>query len=130
MVLLVEDNIDHAELVMDSLRDRCDLPVHHSADGVDALQAIDDAVPSLVLLDLRLPRVDGLTFLERMRSTPGCEHVPVVVLTTSAAELDIENAYARGATAYLVKPTRYDELDAMVGSVADFWLRWNRGVGA
>lgn len=136
-VLLVEDNDDHAELVLRSLED------HHVAniisrasDGEQALDyllrrgqyAAEDAAhrPDLILLDLRLPRVDGLDVLGQIKSTPDLAQIPVVILTTSQAENDLARAYERKANAYVVKPVDFDKFIQLMRDLGFFWLAWNQ----
>ncbi len=130
-ILLVEDDDDHAELVMRALDDYgCDTSVDRVADGQTALEYLhDDGAhprPDVVLLDLHLPRVDGLEVLRRIKDDPGLSALPVVVLSSSSASGDIARAYASHANAYLVKPDDFDALDRMVEDTCSFWLAWNR----
>lgn len=105
-VLLVEDNPDHATLAklvisrLDEVRE-----VRVASDGVQALELLRlGPLPDLILLDLRLPRLDGFSVLERLRDDPALRHLPVVVLSTSPAEIDRVRSATLGATAYLRKP--------------------------
>lgn len=105
-VLLVEDNPDHALLAklgisrLDEVRE-----VRVAGDGVQALELLEAGPPpDLVLLDLKLPRLDGFAVLERLRAHPSLRGVPVVVLSTSPAEVDRARSVALGASAYLRKP--------------------------
>src|SRR6478672_7723674 len=79
-------------------------------------------VPSLVLLDLKLPRKSGLEVLEWIRSQPGLKRIPVVMLTSSRQPIDINRAYDLGVNAYLVKPVNFDELVGMLKSLDSFWM--------
>jgi CheY-like chemotaxis protein len=136
-ILLVEDNPAHAALVIRSLqRDRSDHNLIAVDDGDAALDylrgrgayADHDAAhkPLLVLLDLRLPRRDGLEVLAEIKNDPKLEDVPVVVLTTSGADADVRRAYQLGANSYLVKPTAFARLGDLLTDVSTYWLKWNR----
>jgi len=87
-------------------------------------------LPSLVLLDLKLPRKSGIEVLEWIRSRPGLKRIPVVMLTSSKQAVDINRAYDLGVNAYLVKPVNFDGLVDMVKTLDAFWLRSNERPGA
>lgn len=133
-ILLVEDDDDHAELVARALDDHgMSTEVVRLRDGEQALDYLqrrgswgDAPRPDLVFLDLRLPRVDGLEVLRQIKSTPELAGLPVVVLTTSAADRDVATAYATHVNAYVVKPVDHDSLDRMLRDTSAFWLAWNR----
>ena len=134
LLLLVEDNPDHAELVLRCLEGSpVPLRVVHVTDGDAALGYLTGRAPfaaphdhpSLVLLDLRLPKVDGLDVLRQIKSSPDLCRIPVVVLTSSDAEGDVTRAYAAHANSYLVKPTDTDRLERMLHDVGRYWLGWN-----
>ena len=80
-----------------------------------------------MLLDLRLPRLDGFSVLHEIKSAPALRHVPVVILTSSSSDRDVEQAYAEHATSYLVKPHDYERLVTLLGRARDYWLVRNRG---
>lgn len=82
--------------------------------------------PCLVLLDLKLPRMRGLDVLAWIRSQESCKTLPVLVLTSSALQSDVDQAYQLGANAFLVKPSDIHELDHLVRLIRDFWLRMNQ----
>jgi CheY-like chemotaxis protein len=82
--------------------------------------------PCLMLLDLNLPRKSGLEVLKWIRKEPSVSTLPVIVLTSSLQDADIHRAYLQGANAYLVKPSKADELVAMAQTIKDFWLTQNR----
>lgn len=139
-VLLVEDNPAHAELIMRCLLDHeVANDVVHVGDGQKALDYLlrqgDYAAsgtasrPEVLLLDLRLPKVDGLQVLEEVRRHETFDDMPVVVLTTSSARRDVSQAYAKRANSYLVKPSEYDGLVQMIEDFGSYWLHWNRGAG-
>ncbi len=136
-ILFVEDNHDHAELVMRSLEDhRVANKITHVDNGETALDYLlrrgDYADPKasprphVVLLDLRLPRVDGLDVLKRVKADESLRRIPVVVLTTSDKESDIARAYDLNANAYLVKPIDFSKFVDLLRDLGFFWLAWNR----
>lgn len=136
IILLVEDNPAHAELVKRSLEGhRVPNTVVHLTDGEAALHYLlrrgrfaDPAAsprPHVMLLDLRLPRIDGLEVLRRIRTDPELEKLPVVVLTTSEAEQDVAKAYEFRANSYLVKPVDFDRFARLMADLGFYWLKWN-----
>lgn len=135
-VLVVEDNPDHAELVMAALDEHPGaLHLERAADGEEALRFLrgclagdgaDERRPALVLLDLRLPKIDGIEVLRQMREHEGLRDVPVVVLTSSAAARDMHQAYDNHCNSYLVKPLGYSELRELMGVVRYYWTEHNQ----
>jgi CheY-like chemotaxis protein len=87
-------------------------------------------MPNLILLDLRLPRVDGLEVLRQVKLDTRLKTIPVVVLTTSKTDADVRDAYERGASGYLVKPIEYGEYLALTRALGQFWLIANQYVHA
>lgn len=137
VILLIEDNPDHAELVKRLLQStHPGVVIEHVSDGEAALdylhRAGGDAVhppsprPRLILLDLRLPRIDGLEVLRSIKSSEALCRIPVVVLTTSEAESDIAGASRLHVNSYLVKPMDLDRFESLIGTLGDYWLLWNR----
>ena len=136
-ILHVEDNPDHASLVARSLRKhRIAQAVYLTEDGEAALDYLfrrgdyrDPATsprPDIILLDLRLPKVDGLEVLQTVKSSAKLLSIPVVVLTSSEADKDICEAYGHHANSYLVKPVGYDQFTRLMEQLSLFWLNWNR----
>ena len=135
-VLLVEDNMSHAELVMRSLGEH-ELPnsIHHVSDGEEALDYLfqrgcfsdpeSSPRPQLVLLDLRLPKIDGLEVLREIRQAEELRRIPVVVLSASYSEPDLSRAYDHHANSYLVKPPDSDQFTRLMNDLGFYWLRWN-----
>ncbi len=135
-ILLVEDNNDHAELILRSFNShRIANRIHHVADGEDAVDFVfgrgkyrDEAnlfKPNLILLDLRIPKIDGLEVLKRIKSSDEYRQIPVVVLTSSEAEKDIFNAYALQVNSYLTKPLDFAKFQQLMDDLGFYWLGWN-----
>jgi two-component system response regulator len=131
-VLLVEDNPDDVELTLRALkRARLVNPVRVARDGAEALEILFRAgpaptLPRVVLLDLKLPRVNGLEVLERIRKEESTRALPVVVLTSSREEPDVKRAYELGANSYIVKPVEFERFVAAVGEIGLYWLVLNQ----
>lgn len=136
LVMLVEDNVDHAELVIRTLEaHRIANQVRHFADGLSALDylfrrgdfagVVKAPRPQVILLDLRLPRMDGIEVLKAVKEDADLKSIPVVVLTTSEAEKDVAKAYANHANSYLVKPAGYDDFKNLMDELGFYWLGWN-----
>jgi two-component system, response regulator len=135
-ILLVEDNLDHAELVIRSLRGQgVTNRLHHVTDGEAALDYLfrrgayadpeKSPRPQVILLDLRLPKVDGLGVLKAIKPDPLLRRIPVVILTTSDEERDVARAYDCYTNSYLVKPADYDKFLQLMNDLGEYWLRWN-----
>jgi len=102
-VLLVDDDPDIRHLVAYKLT-KAGFDVVQAADGLAALQAVQQQVPDLVILDIRMPRMSGFEVCRELRANPLTETVPIIMLTARARPQDLEQAYAAGATDYVVKP--------------------------
>jgi two-component system response regulator len=137
IILLVEDDPAHAEIVRRNLQDfRVANQIHHVPDGQAALDFLfrqsayadpcSSPRPNLILLDLRLPKVDGLEVLQRLKEDEELRRIPTVVLTTSAAESDMVKAYSNGAGSYLVKPVDFGKFTQLMDALGFYWLAWNR----
>ena len=130
MILLVEDNPDHAELTMEVL---AALQAHHELkwvkDGVEAIDFLlenDSGIhPTLILLDLNMPKMGGLDVLRRVRSEESTKNIPVVILTTSKEESDVIESYNLGANSYIVKPVNYEQFTLAVEQLGLYWLKLN-----
>lgn len=129
-ILVVEDDPRDLELTLRALRD---LPAAGDAevarDGAEALRRLFTAEQArdfrVVLLDLKLPDIDGREVLRRIRADERTRTLPVVVLTGSAAERDLEDTYALGASSYVVKPTDADAFLRTLAGLAGYWLQVN-----
>ncbi len=134
--MLVEDNADHAELVIRTLEDhRIANRIQHFTDGQSAIDYLlrhgqysdpeTSPRPHMILLDLRLPRVDGLVVLQKIKENPELKSIPVIVLTTSEAEKDVARAYDNYVNSYLVKPVGFEEFSKLMNDLGFYWLGWN-----
>lgn len=138
-ILLVEDNPADAEMTMDSLLEaRLVNPVQWVKDGAEAIDFLfghgaDSGAENkrlrLVLLDLRLPRVNGHDVLRAIRADERTRLLPVVVLTSSHEEIDVVRAYDLGANSYLVKPVESESFMKAVGELGLYWMLLNRSPG-
>jgi CheY-like chemotaxis protein len=136
VILLVEDDPAHAEIVRRNFESfRVANRLMHVRDGQAALDYLyrhgdysnpeRAPRPGLILLDLRLPKVDGIEVLRTLKSDAGLSPIPVVVLTTSAAETDLVRAYENHANSYLVKPVEFPQFVQMMEALGYYWLVWN-----
>ncbi len=129
-ILQVEDNEADARLTREALREGGEgVRLSTVGDGEQAMAYLrrgagyeDVTRPDLVLLDLNLPRKGGLEVLEELRADPALALIPVIVLTSSAAERDVDACYARGANAFVVKPQDLDDFMDLVALIRSFWL--------
>lgn len=137
VILLVEDNDDHAELVKRSFENhRIANNIYHVVDGEEALDYLfrkgkfkisqSSPIPHLILLDLRLPKVDGLEVLKEIRTSEDLKGIPVVVLTTSKADTDLIEAYDHHVNSYLVKPVDFEKFNQLIDDLGFYWLAWNQ----
>ena len=135
-ILLVEDNPDDEALTLHALsRNRISSPVVVAHDGVEAVEYLFSTgsragqtlppLPAVVLLDLKLPRIDGLEVLRRIRAGQRTALLPVVVLTTSREPLDLAQAYRLGANSYIRKPVDFDRFERAIGLIGHYWLELN-----
>jgi two-component system response regulator len=130
-ILLVEDNPDDAGLTIRALR-KHNLANYllHLQDGEEALNFLFSGdvnpLPKLVLLDLKMPKVDGIEVLRKIKSDPIKKVIPVVVLTSSKEERDIIESYKLGVNAYIVKPVDFDKFVQAISELGFFWLLLNQ----
>lgn len=136
-ILLVEDTTADAELTIRALKKNCLVNnLVWVKDGAEALDFIfasgayaerDQAhQPKVVLLDLRLPRVSGIDVLRRLKSDERTRTIPVVVLTSSKEDVDIDECYRLGVNSYITKPVSFDEFVKVVGELGLYWLLLNK----
>ena len=138
-ILLVEDNADDAKLTLRALhRNHITNPIKVARDGIEALDFMfargdhagraGELPPTLVLLDLKLPRLDGLGVLKAMRADARTRLIPVVVLTSSKEEQDVIASYALGANSYVRKPVNFAEFLEAAKTIGIYWLMINQGL--
>lgn len=135
-ILLVEDNPDDVELTLDALStNKVSNKIHVVRDGAEALDFLfctgayvgreQLLMPKLVLLDLKLPKIDGLEVLRSIKSDPRTRRIPVVMLTSSRQENDIVSSYDLGVNGYIVKPVDFEHFNEAVRTLGLFWLLIN-----
>ena len=135
-ILLVEDNPADVELALYALRqNNLANAIHIAHDGAEALDflfcrgshaASDFRNPRVVLLDLKLPKVDGLEVLQAIRSDERTKFIPVVVLTSSKEQKDVVNSYQLGVNSYIQKPIAFDEFQRAIQDLGHYWLVINQ----
>ncbi|HIH22219.1 TPA: response regulator [Candidatus Micrarchaeota archaeon] len=137
VVLLVEDNPDDVELTLRAFRKYNIMnEVVVASDGAEALDYLfctgryasrdTNNLPEIVLLDLKLPKVDGLEVLQRLRADERTKHLPVVILTSSNEERDLIKGYKLGANSYVQKPVEFTQFSEAVGRLGIYWLLLNK----
>jgi two-component system response regulator len=128
-VLLVEDNSDDEMLALRAFKkNNVDYPLVVARDGQEAIDYLfnpANALPVLILLDLKLPKLDGIDVLKKLRANKRTNLVPVIILTSSSQEDDIRASYASGANSYLRKPLDLGRFMAAIGAIANYWLNYN-----
>lgn len=136
-ILIVEDNPDEAELAVLAMREKgIDLPYHIVSDGQAAIDYVlslgkeepykPHSIPFLILLDLKLPRRNGIDVLKTLRSFKETKYIPVVVLTTSSLEEDMKRSYEAGANSYINKPVDFRAFCSQIELIFKYWTEVNR----
>lgn len=136
-ILLVEDNETDAELTIRALKTTEAVNnIVHLIDGPEALDYLfakgnysnrsAHDHPSIILLDLKLPKLNGLEVLKTIKQDPGTKSIPVIMMTSSKETPDIEQAYALGANSYIVKPVEYDKFTHAVRTIGYYWMFINQ----
>jgi len=131
-ILLVEDNHDHIELIRRAITiGPLKADIYISTDGEDALNFVFKTgkykkakrvpTPDLILLDIKLPKVDGYNVLQSIRAHTAYRSIPIIILTTSAREEDIERMLQYGADSYIIKPSQYHEFVAIYEKIENYW---------
>ncbi|CBA15348.1 MULTISPECIES: response regulator [Xanthomonas] len=135
-ILLAEDSPADAEMAMDALRDaRLANPIVHVEDGVEAMDYLlrrgayakrEEGMPAVLLLDIKMPRLDGLEVLRMVRSDESLKRLPVVILSSSREESDLARSWDLGVNAYVVKPVDVDQFFTAVKTLGTFWALINQ----
>ena len=136
-ILLVEDNPEDLELALRSLRNaNLTNHIHVARDGAEALEFIFcegeysarniEEPPKVILLDLKLPKIDGLEVLRRIKSDPRTKAIPTVVMTSSKEQNDVVESYRLGVNSYIVKPVNFEGFVKAVQEVGMYWLLLNQ----
>jgi CheY-like chemotaxis protein len=136
-ILLVEDNPDDVELTLHALRnENLANSIHVARDGEEALEFLFcngvhadrsfEQPPRLVLLDLKLPKVDGMEVLKQLKADPRTKTIPVVILTSSKEERDLINGYGLGANSYIQKPVDFEQFRDTIKNIGLYWLVINQ----
>jgi DNA-binding response OmpR family regulator len=137
IILFIEDDPAHAEITMRNFKkNRITNKVIHLWDGQQALDYLfrqgeyadpeKSPLPHLILMDLRLPKVDGLEVLGKIRTNDSLKCIPTVILTTSEAEIDVSRAYNYHVNSYLVKPLDFDKFSNLIEAFGFYWVVWNK----
>jgi len=131
-ILLVEDNASHAEMTVRALRKhQISNHIHVARDGAEAIEFIfsggfgDGKAPRVVLLDLKLPKIDGIEVLRRIKADPRTRAIPVVILTSSREDQDLRACYDLGVNSYIVKPVDFQQFTEAVRSLGLYWVLLN-----
>jgi CheY-like chemotaxis protein len=136
-ILLVEDNPDDLELTLHALKkSKVANRIHVARDGAEALDYLHgrgeftgrnpEEIPHLILLDLKLPKVNGIEVLRDIRANPRTKTTPVVILTSSREERDVAETYGLGINSYIVKPVDFDQFGKVVEEIGYYWLLVNQ----
>ena len=138
-ILLAEDSLADAEMAIDALREaNLANPIVHVEDGVEALDYLlrrgahaerPEGLPAVLLLDIKMPRMDGLEVLRAIRSDETLKALPVVILSSSREESDLVRSWDLGANAYVVKPVDIDQFFTAVKALGTFWAVFNEAPG-
>jgi len=135
-ILLVEDNIDDAEMTIHALR-KSNLAnkLFHATDGEEALDFLFgkgkyagrdiNLKPKIILLDLKMPKINGIEVLEKVKSNYATKKIPVVILTSSKEDPDVSKCYDLGANGYIVKPVEFDGFTKAISDLGMYWMLLN-----
>ncbi|HEY9254256.1 MAG TPA: response regulator [Stenotrophomonas sp.] len=138
-ILLAEDSFADAEMAIDALREaRLANPIVHVEDGVEVLDYLyrrgayanrEEGMPAVLLLDIKMPRLDGLEVLKQIRNDEQLKRLPVVILSSSREENDLARSWDLGVNAYVVKPVDVDQFFNAVQTLGTFWALINQAPG-
>ncbi len=138
-ILIVEDNLADAELTIRTLKkQKLANNLIHLEDGAKALDFIFgrgefsgrniNQMPKVILLDLKMPKVNGLEVLEKLKLDPQMKSIPIVILTSSAEHPDVQKAYDLGANSYIVKPVNFNDFSKTINGLGMYWMVVNKAI--
>jgi len=138
-ILLVEDNMDDADLTIRSLKkNHITNNLYHVKNGAEALDFLfakgkylsrsKETRPKLILLDLKMPKLNGIEVLEKIKSNPDTKTIPVVILTSSEEDPDIKRCYELGANSYVTKPVEFEGFFKAVKDLGFYWMLLNKTI--
>lgn len=136
-ILLIEDNIDDADLTIRALKkNNTVFSLIHLKDGEEALDYIfckgnfanrdSNDLPKIIILDLKMPKIDGIEVLNKLKSDLRTKIIPVIVLTSSNQTKDIQECYRLGANSYIVKPVEFEGFVSTISNIGHYWLAQNQ----
>lgn len=135
-ILLIEDSLGDAEMAIRTLRKNSKVQsLVHLEDGAEAIDFIFaqgkftdrdlQKTPKLIILDLNMPKINGMDVLEKIRTDKRTKRIPVVVFTSSKEDSDVKKCYDLGVNSYIVKPVEFNEFTETISSLGQYWLRLN-----
>jgi two-component system response regulator len=130
-IVLVEDNIDDAELTIHALKkSKVANKIIHLKDGAEAIDYLFNGIvgityPKVILLDLKMPKIDGIEVLRRIKSDDKTKTIPVIILTSSSGDPDVKICYELGANSYIVKPVGFENFSTSVSQLGVYWVLLN-----
>lgn len=137
-ILLVEDNVNDAELALRVLKKNLpNAKIKHLEDGEQVLEYFNlrhpdlskphpSSLPKVILLDLKMPKIDGLQVLEELKADPILRTIPIVVLTSSKEDPDLKRCYDLGVNSYIVKPVEFKQFMEIVSDIGAYWVNYNQ----
>lgn len=128
-ILVAEDEKDIRELIVFTLRDVAGFDVHVAANGAEALEKASGVAPDLILMDVRMPKVDGYEACEKIKQMPELQDIPIVFLSAKGQESEIKTGLQKGAEAYILKPFAPDELITQVQIIMENVEKYRAGQG-
>lgn len=132
VIMLVEDDPGHAEIIKRNFKSqKFTNKIIHLKDGQEVLEYLfseEKEKPNIIFLDLRLPKIEGIEVLRRIKNEQNLKQIPVVMLSTSENESDIKRAYENNANSYVVKPVEFEQMKIMLDNIANYWVNVNKYV--
>jgi len=128
LVIFAEDDHEDWGLIKDALEEcnQDEIRWERCLDGVELMARLKDSQqrkPDMIMLDLKMPKMDGAEALQEIRMTPELQHIPIIILTTSKLEADIFQSYHKGASSYVVKPVTYETIKSVLHDIRYYWTK-------